>query len=307
MEAPSVDVPRRDSEKKKASVARWSVEEVVSWLTENGMEDLDEKFVAFKVDGTQLLALNEEKFNVMKIRSTSFRRSILDFVSSSRPCSPVPTPHEEEEDIKGHQHASEKGDETASSPSLSALSKLQGRLETLLKSKEGGLTTLVGDLSTLTSSSETTSGEIEALFLHLHDLLDKKKDELLKDVKKIHQECATPLVESKTRGEKEVHEVRELLSLVAKASSTAMGSHADIHESGNENSVKTQSVSQSHGESIEDTVTVLTERVARVEQSSLLVGPTAQRYKINIEFDGQRMTALQDNLKTIGSVVLQGV
>ncbi len=58
-------------------VKAWSVEQVVDWLTENRLEDLDEKFVVHKVDGTRLLSLtDDDMLNVLKIRSGLMREAL---------------------------------------------------------------------------------------------------------------------------------------------------------------------------------------------------------------------------------------
>ena len=62
-------------------VKAWSVEQVVAWLVENGLEDLDEKFVVHKVDGTRLLSLtDDDMLNVLKIKSTRVRGLLKELI-----------------------------------------------------------------------------------------------------------------------------------------------------------------------------------------------------------------------------------
>ncbi len=74
-------------------VNAWSVDQVVAWLSDNDLADLDEKFVAHKIDGKRLLALtDDEMLNVLKIKSGIIRGALkekIEVLSGSSSVNPV--------------------------------------------------------------------------------------------------------------------------------------------------------------------------------------------------------------------------
>jgi hypothetical protein len=225
--------------KKIDEVKAWSVGQVVAWLVENGLEDLDEKFVAHKVDGTRLLSLtDDDMLNVLKIRSAVTREALkakIDLLSHVDAVTPSPflvcPTHNKPLDVFCEQDEelicvdcflSSHKSHAVCTPKEAIEGKKKALKETKTKLVSHATTTdaMLGeadkDIAVLNTSLEASIKAIETQFSELHEMLDVKKDEMLSEVKRLHSECLKPLEDIQSQHNEVMRECRDLLAQIEK-------------------------------------------------------------------------------------------
>jgi hypothetical protein len=284
-------------------VKAWSVDQVVAWLVENGLEDLDEKFVAHKVDGTRLLSLtDDDMLNVLKIRSAVMREalkakieglSLAVIPSSVLVCplhnKPLETFCEQDQELVCVQclvttHNSHRvcSPEAAIEGKKKALKETKTKLVSHATTTDTLLGEVVKDIAVLNTSLEASIEAIETQFSELHELLDVKKDEMLSEVKRLHSECLKPLEDLTSRHNEVMRECKDLLAQMEKILSD-----------------ETKEIKVLDGESKKSS-----DKAKRILESKVV--SSSKKAEIVVMFDESKIKSIKEAITSIGSVAEKG-
>ncbi len=291
---------------KVEEVKAWSVDQVVAWLVENGLEDLDEKFAAHKVDGTRLLSLtDDDMLNVLKIRSAAVRDllrakiALLSHVDAVIPSSVLMCPVnneplkafcEQDQELVcmgclltshfKHEYCSL---EAAIEGKKKALKETKTKLVSHATTTDAMLGEADKDIAVLNTSLEASIKAIETQFSELHDMLEIKKEEMLSEVKRLHSECLKPLEDITSRHNEVMRECKDLLAQMEKILSD-----------------ETKEIKVLDGESKKSS-----DKAKRILESEVV--SSIKKAEIVVMFNESKVKSIKEAITSIGSVAEKGM
>jgi hypothetical protein len=299
---------------------KWSVDQVVAWLIDNDLADLDEKFVAHRIDGKRLLALtDDEMLNVLKIRSSTIRGLLMEkikaimnsaagLVSNHDAVGPVTPTKDQMCTSHGkplhafcrqdcmlicfeclltthfkHDYCSPKD---AFDEKKKALEKTKASLQAHEQESEQLLSEVAYEIVALQSSLEKASSDAECLFSELHDLIELRKRDMFDDLNRIHAECLKPLEEIKKAHKEAVLQSQALIVDIESILSQA-------HE---------MTLFHSESNAISDKAKAVLHFDASSQESVM----TNKKPRISVYFSEKKLKSLQETMKSFGTVKAKG-
>jgi hypothetical protein len=289
----------------KEEVSLWSVDQVVTWLVANGLDDLDEKFISHHVDGKKLLTLTDQiLLSEFKIRGATPRGVIMSFIEGTLNTTVLPVlicpAHNQLLNIfcktdevmicvgcllSTHLKHDYCAPEDAIKERKCDLQTVVGRLVDHAKKKGERAMQVTDGIAALDRSYDGAMKGIEDEFRALHELVDAKKEEMVVELKRIRAESLKPLEEERACITHELGECTTLVDRIKKVTSSEATSAEVMVLLGD---VKTLS----------DKATA----VLDIKSSSNVdTNP-----EILLSFDESKLKTIKEAIKTVGSVREKG-